>query len=263
MKEPSSNTEWKYWGVVDALYGVCSVLGKSRTNRSPWTEDDFYRAGAEEFATNLRHWNEYGRVATSCVEIGCGVGRMTSRLQQVFDEVHACDVSAGMLEIARQHCDPSIVAFYQTNGTTLPLADEAVTAVYSTIVFQHFAKPAICLGYFREIYRVLQPGSSFMINLPWHQYPNTRLQWPYHVAGALSRGYDQVSYGFKRFLMRRVPRVMSTRVGRQFGDFSAAISYDFPALITELSTIGFHDIEVRCYYVPIEERHHPFFFGRK
>src|SRR6266508_3870877 len=71
-RAPKSNAEWLWWGQTDPLYGVCSVLGKSRSNREPWTEEAFYATAVEEFATNLRHWKQYGLVAESCVEIGCG-----------------------------------------------------------------------------------------------------------------------------------------------------------------------------------------------
>ena len=38
---PKSNREWVYWGDVDPLYGVVSLLSKSKTNADPWTEEDF------------------------------------------------------------------------------------------------------------------------------------------------------------------------------------------------------------------------------
>src|SRR6202035_2651796 len=96
-RDPKSNREWVYWGDVDPLYGVVSLLGKSKTNADPWTEEDFYERGIPTFESTLRHWEEYGIVRDSCVEIGCGVGRMTRCLQSVFPTVYACDISPGML----------------------------------------------------------------------------------------------------------------------------------------------------------------------
>jgi SAM-dependent methyltransferase len=262
-RTPKSNTEWTYWGEVDPLFGVCSLQGKSRTNRDPWNEDDFYAQAKEEFATNLKHWRQYGMVTESCVEIGCGAGRMTRCLQDVFGKVHACDVAAGMLAFAKKNTDPRIVTTYQTNGTSLPLPDGSVTAAYSTIVFQHFDDPSVGIAYFHELYRVMKPGSTFLINLPWHQWPNALITWPYKVANVIARGWDRVACGFQRFLIKLGPSVMKMRVGRRLGELMAATSYDFPWLMAELDKIGFRDIEVRTYYVPIEGRHHPFFFGTK
>ena len=260
---PKSNREWMYWGERDPLYGVLSVAGKSRSNENPWTEEEFYQQAIPEFETNFQHWEQYGVVRESCVEVGSGAGRMTRCLQSVFSAVHACDISPGMLALARKNCDPAIVTVYQTDGCRLPLPDQSVTAAYSTIVFQHFDSPDIGLAYFREFYRVMKSGSTFMINLPWHQFPNASLKWPYRLADRFSRGCDRLTQSFQRLMMRMGPAVMHTRIGRRLGEFMGGTSYDFPSLVRELQKMGFRDIEVRCYYVPIEQRSQPFFFGRK
>lgn len=71
-------------GKHNPLYGVCGVPGKGKNGADPWTESEFYGRAVPEFATNLRHWERYGIVRDSCVEIGCGGGRMTRCLQTVF-----------------------------------------------------------------------------------------------------------------------------------------------------------------------------------
>jgi SAM-dependent methyltransferase len=245
------------------MYGVLSVQGRGKAHSNPWTTSDFYDQAVPEFATNLRHWEQYGLINDSCVEVGCGAGRMTRRLQTVFRAVHACDVSPGMLSLVREHCDPAVVRTYLNDGCHLPIVDESVTAAYSTIVFQHFDSPATGLAYFREFYRVLKGGGTFMINLPWHQYPNATIQWPYRAADLAARGYDRVWQNLKRLVIGLGPKVMSTRIGTRLGAFMGNTSYDFRELVTQLERIGFCDIEVRCYYVPVEQRHHPFVFGRK
>ncbi len=260
---PKSNTEWLHWGYRDPLYGVCSILGKSRSNPDPWTEQDFYDRAMPEFQTNFRHWEQYGVVRESCVEIGCGAGRMTRCLQKVFSTVHACDVSPGMLALVKKNCDPNIVKVYQTDGCGLPLPDHSVTAAYSTIVFQHFDSPEIGLQYFVELYRVMKSGGTFMINLPFHQFPNTNIQRPFRVAERIARSYDKLTQSLRRILIRLGPPVMFTRIGRRLGEFMGAMSYELGSLVRELERMGFRDVEVEYYYVPIEERHHPFFFGRK
>jgi hypothetical protein len=108
------------------------------------------------------------------------------------------DVRAGHTE----NCDPNIVKGYQTDGWRLPLPDQSVTAAYFTIVFQHFDSPDIGLAYFREFYRVMKSGGTFMINLPWHQFPNASLKWPYRLADHFSRGCDRLTQSFQRLLMR-------------------------------------------------------------
>src|SRR5215813_11597829 len=123
-----SNVEWKYWGKTDPLYGVSSVLGKSKTNEDPWTDEEFYSRGEPDWRDCIHHWEHYGVNPDSCVEVGCGAGRLTRCLQTYFRQVHAVDVSENMIAYAKQHCDNSIVNFHVTDGYRLPLDDNSVTA---------------------------------------------------------------------------------------------------------------------------------------
>jgi SAM-dependent methyltransferase len=94
------------------------------------------------------------------LEIGCGVGRLTRVLAARAADVKALDVSARMLELARQH-NPGLenVEWILGDGSTLSeIESESVDACVSHVVFQHIPDPAITLGYVREIGRVLRPG---------------------------------------------------------------------------------------------------------
>ncbi|MGH9904954.1 MAG: class I SAM-dependent methyltransferase, partial [Pyrinomonadaceae bacterium] len=120
-----SNVEWKYWGQTDPLYGVSSVLGKSKTNENPWTDEEFYSRGEPDWRDCLHHWEHYGVKRDSCLEVGCGAGRLTRCLQTYFQQVDAVDVSEEMIAYARKHCDSSIVSFHLTDGYRLPLQDNS------------------------------------------------------------------------------------------------------------------------------------------
>ena len=102
------------------------------------------------------------------LDIGCGVGRLTRVLAERAAHVHAIDVSAEMLEQARElNGHLTNVTWHHGDGTTLhPVEDGSIDAVVSHVVFQHIPDPQITLGYVREIGRVLEPGgwAAFQIS---------------------------------------------------------------------------------------------------
>jgi SAM-dependent methyltransferase len=100
------------------------------------------------------------RPAYVVLDIGCGVGRLTRVLAERATHVHAIDVSAEMLEQARElNGHLTNVTWHHGDGSTLhPVEDGSVDAVVSHVVFQHIPDPQITLGYVREMGRVLKPG---------------------------------------------------------------------------------------------------------
>lgn len=97
------------------------------------------------------------------LEIGCGIGRMTKHLAEVFGEVYGTDVSDEMIRQARERLAgfPN-VHLLETNGRDLAtLPDQYFDFAFSAYVFQHIAKKSIVLSNIREAYRVLRPGSLF------------------------------------------------------------------------------------------------------
>src|SRR3954468_14981274 len=84
----------------DVLFHVCSWPEK----RGRWTEEEFYASGRSDWEDFRSHWEHYqGALTGSCLEIGCGVGRLTRVLAEQFDSVHSLDVSDEMIAQARAH----------------------------------------------------------------------------------------------------------------------------------------------------------------
>ncbi len=94
------------------------------------------------------------------IDLGCGVGRLTRALAERVAHVHALDVSAEMLDRARDlNARLDNVTWHHGDGTSLrPIADHSTDAVFSFVVFQHIPDPEITYGYVREMGRVLKPG---------------------------------------------------------------------------------------------------------
>jgi len=170
-REPESNIEWKRWGKKDPLWGVAAWAGKEKDGTNPWTDEAFYQLGQLDWQDYQERWCKYGVDNQSCLEIGCGAGRLTMHLAKFFERTYAIDVSEGMLAYARQHITKPSVLFQLVDGTSLPIATNSITAVFSTYVFQHFDSLAYATEYFREISRILTIDGSMMIHLPIFHWP--------------------------------------------------------------------------------------------
>src|SRR5262249_45446041 len=126
---------------------------------------------------------------------------------------------------------------------------------------QHFDKPEIGLLYFRELARVLSPGGTIMINLPIHAWPDIPLIGCLKAVYAAGRKLRAAGAAFRRGVLRSP--IAGTRVGRNLGCHMHCTSYEFTWLQSKLTELGFYGIEIRTFYVPTEERFHPFVFARK
>ncbi len=101
------------------------------------------------------------------LEIGCGIGRMTKHLAEVFGEVCATDVSAEMIEQARTRLrDYPNVFLYATNGLDFAaLPDNHFDLIFSVYVFQHVPDAAVIHSNISDACRVLKPGGLFKFQI--------------------------------------------------------------------------------------------------
>jgi SAM-dependent methyltransferase len=103
----------------------------------------------------------------TCVEVGCGPGRMTGLLARRFERVIAVDVSPGMLDRARAAVDARNVDFRLVSGSRLDtVADAEADVVLCYLVLQHLPSRAVVASYLAEFGRVLKPGGKAFVQLP-------------------------------------------------------------------------------------------------
>lgn len=247
MSEVKSNVEWKQWGKDDPLWAVASWAKKQKGGASPWTEEEFYSLGESDWRDFWRHWQHYGVDAQSCVEVGCGAGRITKQLAGSFDRVYAVDVSEDMIRCARKAVD-STVEFLVIDGIHLPQPDCSVKAVFSTHVLQHLDNTDIGYSYFREFFRVLDVGGTLMIHLPVYQFPAGQIERPMRRLYALFRQLDNIRSGVKR------------RLGIKMMRYTI---YPIPALSVFLADLGFKKVEFRIFPTRSNGNLHPFVFATK
>jgi SAM-dependent methyltransferase len=103
----------------------------------------------------------------TCIEVGCGPGRMTAALAERFDRVLALDVSPAMLEQARAAVPDERVEFRAVSGERLDGVDDASADVLVCyLVLQHLPTRDAVLAYLSEFARVLTPDGEAFVQLP-------------------------------------------------------------------------------------------------
>jgi SAM-dependent methyltransferase len=103
----------------------------------------------------------------TCVEVGCGPGRMTGALAERFDRVLALDVSPAMLERAREAVPAPNVTFQAVAGDRLDGVQDGIAGVLVCyLVLQHLPSAAVVRSYLREFARVLAPRGEAFVQLP-------------------------------------------------------------------------------------------------
>ncbi len=122
--------------------------------------------GAEELSGLLGRLGADPRGGT-CVEVGCGPGRMTGALAERFDRVIAVDVSPAMLDQARARVSAPNVTFQVVSGERLDgVADASADALVCYLVLQHLPGRDVVTAYLEEFARVLAPTGEAFVQVP-------------------------------------------------------------------------------------------------
>jgi SAM-dependent methyltransferase len=153
--------DWDQRARENARYYVC-------TSTTEWTDADFFASGEQSVAEDIL--TDLGNICQGrppgemrVLEIGCGVGRMTRALANMFGEVHGVDVSGEMVRQAALALEDRPNAFvYQNNGKDLTVVPALpFDFAFSSIVFQHIPSREVIENYVREVHRLLRPGALF------------------------------------------------------------------------------------------------------
>jgi len=163
----------------------------------------------------------------TCVEVGCGPGRMTGALARRFDRVIAVDVSPEMLERARRNVGDGNVEFRVVPGDRLAGIEDGVADVLVCyLVLQHLPNRRVVHSYLAEFARVLSPSGEAFVQLPvlddgpkaraWRAVrtalvPLTSFRGP--TSGAAFRGIRLTRGELERGLQNSRLRVTATDTG--------------------------------------------------
>jgi ubiquinone/menaquinone biosynthesis C-methylase UbiE len=233
-----TTAEWRQLAKVDPFYVIATRPGKEGN----WEREDFYATGRSDWEDFRRHWIHYWpELGGTCLEIGCGAGRVTHALAKSFERVVAIDVSADMLALAREVVPPN-VELRQVSGAEIPLEDRSVDGVFTCHVLQHLEGLDVVEAYLKEARRVLRPGGTTMVQLGLHSAPmrlpgrlrqNARLWAARHVR---ARGRRDLTFRVR--LYRR------------------------EEILALLERLGFEDVELRVFATRSSGDQHAFWFAR-
>jgi ubiquinone/menaquinone biosynthesis C-methylase UbiE len=172
------------------------------TGKVEWNDEEYFESGRENVRreiltdmTNICQGKDPGQMTV--LEIGCGSGRITRALSELFGQVYAVDISGEMIRQARESLrDRPNAHVFQNNGSDLSVLNDAlgdiqVDFAFSYIVFQHIPSREVIAGYVQEVHRLLRPGGLFKFQVQgWAQMEtgsgDTWLGVPFTDADAVS-----------------------------------------------------------------------------
>jgi SAM-dependent methyltransferase len=135
--------------------------------------DQFWQTGQLEAASVANIAKRHGKgdpANQTCVEFGCGVGRVTIDLARRYATVHAYDISATHLAHARRRAqEVGVTNIVFHNCANDPLARLAPCDLYySAIVFQH-NPPVVISRLIRGALQTLKPSGIALFQVPTYQ----------------------------------------------------------------------------------------------
>ena len=139
------------------------------SNRSDWTEEDFFKTGREAASRLLQQMRPRTGAGTSMCDVGCGVGRLAFAFAPQFERVVGLDVSPEMIKRAdrfqKEH-GVTNTQFLVSNGADLrEIPDSSQDLVVSHLVFLHLASRQLIKRYLHEFSRVLKTGAPAFFDL--------------------------------------------------------------------------------------------------
>jgi SAM-dependent methyltransferase len=173
---------WDRLGRDDPLWAVLSDPAKRNKG---WDTEEFFRTGEAEIAQLFEDVAARGIEVHrgTCLDFGCGVGRVSQALCGYFARVDGVDIAQSMVDAAQTHNRYGDRCQYRLNlSDDLRIFDDATfDFVYSNIVLQHM-EPALAEGYIREFMRVLAPNGIAVFQVPSQFRGPTRLPAGAHHA---------------------------------------------------------------------------------
>lgn len=158
---------WQQLAKIDPWWAVLSEPDK-RGGR--WDRGEFFYTGQQEAAQVLADLealglpDRFGRA----LDLGCGPGRITHALADSFDEVVGYDISAQMLELAREDAASNETFVLNETDDLEPFGDGTFDFVYCSRVLQHVDQEVIG-DYIGEMVRVLAPLGTLFLGMLSHQ----------------------------------------------------------------------------------------------
>ncbi len=159
--------DWEMLGRTDPLWAVLSDPAK-RGGR--WNRDEFLATGEADVDRLMAVARRLGHPTTraAALDFGAGAGRISRALGRQFDRVTALDVSAAMVELAREACaEQPNVSFSVGDRRSLDgMGAGSFDLVLSTWVLQHLPSETAVRDAIRSLARLVAPDGLLAVQVP-------------------------------------------------------------------------------------------------
>ncbi len=168
-----TQSQWEQLGRSDPYWSVIT---------QPHYRQEQFEAHRQQFQLSGKHSCELFLAALrrnginpgslrTCLEVGCGVGRVTRYLAQAVQQVVACDISSQHLELARQYLEGEAVTNVELrHWRGMDALDQLspFDALYSVITLQH-NPPPVMAWMLRRLLGGLASGGIAYFQLPTYR----------------------------------------------------------------------------------------------
>lgn len=162
--------QWHHLGETEPYWSVITQENYLQRHFQQ-SREVFYATGEQEAkvldSTLERHLFE-GSPSGRCVELGCGVGRVTGALARRYREVVAIDISSPHLQLAEEELqEQNIDNVTYKQLTSLEQTQELgpIDLFYSKIVLQHNPPPVMAV-LLKNFLAALSPGGIGFFQIP-------------------------------------------------------------------------------------------------
>lgn len=164
---------WNKLADEDALWAILSDPTKKHNK---WQLEEFFKTGEKEISNIFKELEclDLKVKFRRCLDFGCGAGRLTQALGNLFNESIGIDISEKMIEIAKAYSPRTNCRFFVNDDENLSLfSDGYFDFIYSSITFQHIY-PTYALAYLRACLKKLTIGGVMVFQITTKEKANSR-----------------------------------------------------------------------------------------
>jgi SAM-dependent methyltransferase len=159
--------EWEKNARLDPFF---AILTSPEGRGGRWDPDRFFATGIGEVDLLFARLAQVGALPKrfdGFLDFGCGVGRLSQALAARFVNGIGIDISARMIELAKEYNRPALpIDFVRNVRDDLSIIGSgSISFVYSHIVLQHISND-LQRRFIAEFARILEPGGVAAFQIP-------------------------------------------------------------------------------------------------